>query len=725
MDSDEESCTMLDLLAYNCIELKDSLETAGGPGDEEKIIFEYLKKSNDLHKPISDFKEDSDWFNVTEPLSSECLKGKIIVLDFFTYCCINCMHILPGLKAIEQLISVEDGLLIIGVHSAKFENEKDSSNLLSAIQRYDITHPVINDVNSSMWNELNIKCWPTLLILGPSLNPIFVLMGEESYETLKKFVSTSLKYYRGLGEIREHSLPLNPATELIVSHSLKFPGKIVCLKKNPMENCAELYAVSDSGNNRVLILNAAGEVLQKIGGKLSGMVDGDFKSARFNNPQGIDFLNNDILFVADTDNHAIRRINLRKKMVETIVGTGKQGFDMKGGGFGIEQEISSPWDLCVIRAKDQDMSFHMEESEMAKKVMLVIAMAGTHQVWAYFLDDIIWWKSLKYVAENCCAIAGNGLEANQNNSYPQNASFAQPSGITFASTSNQLFIADSESSSIRSLALDCGKVAAVAGAERNPSNLFAYGDTDGVGYTAKFQHPLAVAYNESDEHIYVADTYNHKIKKIDIKTATVSTCSFSLKGQFNEPGGLCLNPNGDVLYVADTNNHSIEVIQLETGKQKTLNIQFDLQTNRRQELGTVIWYPQLLRMNKLGGKIKLSVSIQLVDVHLTEGAPQKWNVYLPNQSWYIGQPNGVYTPNESIELDITSPRQQISSTGPGELVSETRGEIVLTVKLSLCRNNLCFPKMFSLKFETVYDESGLDFIIEEVVCIVDENGVKL
>lgn len=186
MDS-EETYTMLDVLAHNCTELQEKLSKAE-PNTEDDIIQAYLEKTEMEHKPVKDFKEDSDWFNVTEPLSlADSLQGKLVILDFFTYCCINCMHVLPDLKKIEQLFSVEDGLLIIGVHSAKFDNEKDSSNILSAIQRYDITHPVINDANSVMWNDLNIQCWPTLLILGPLANPLFVLMGEGQYDLLKRY----------------------------------------------------------------------------------------------------------------------------------------------------------------------------------------------------------------------------------------------------------------------------------------------------------------------------------------------------------------------------------------------------------------------------------------------------------------------------------------------------------------------------------------------------------
>lgn len=117
-----------------------------------------------------------DWFNVLEPLSRDSLGGKVVILDFFTYCCINCMHILPDLKKIEDSYSVEDGLVVIGVHSAKFDNEKDSDNILSAVQRYNITHPVVNDFTQSMWTDLKVVCWPTLIILGKLFNVSKILL---------------------------------------------------------------------------------------------------------------------------------------------------------------------------------------------------------------------------------------------------------------------------------------------------------------------------------------------------------------------------------------------------------------------------------------------------------------------------------------------------------------------------------------------------------------------
>lgn len=542
-------------------------------------------------------------------------------------------------------------------------------------------------------------------------------------------MTASLKFFKKKGAIKEHSLPLNPATELFVVNNLKFPGKIVCSKKSYTDEGAELYAVSDSGNNRILILNSMGNVLQKVGGKLPGFIDGDFKSSRFNNPQGLDFLNNDILYVADTDNHAIRKIDLKQKTVETVVGNGRQGFDRFGGKVGRNQEISSPWDLCLYKTRDMDMSFHMDESTIPERNLIIIAMAGNHQIWALFLEDVIWWKYKKYTAGTCIAIAGNGVEENRNNSYPMNASFAQPSGISIMRSTKELFIADSESSSIRKMTLTDGKVMAVAGGDRNPVNLFAYGDVDSKLYLAKFQHPLGVTANEKDSNVYVADTYNHKIKKIDVKAMNVTSCKVfdqsNNEYQFNEPGGLCLSPSGDILYVADTNNHSIEIIDLHSFKCKPLTITFDV-TPIKHDLGEIIEFPQL-KIKPSGGKLRLSILLTLNDLHFTEGAPQKWNIFLPNDNWYINQLNGVYKSSEPIELDITVPPISIPvSPTPGEDSSNNNNyDIHLAFKLNFCKNNICFPRLFSIKFQTTYVENGLDCIIEEACVKVCENSVSL
>ncbi|XP_055593484.1 NHL repeat-containing protein 2 isoform X2 [Uranotaenia lowii] len=704
--SSPDSQDMLDVLAYNCSKLSQDLWEASGANEKRKIVAEYVKNADREGKSIKDFKEDLDWFNVTEPLSLDgSLRGKIVVLDFFTYCCINCMHILPDLKRLEHLYSVEDGLVVIGVHSAKFENEKNSANILSAVQRYEISHPVVNDNVSSMWRNLRVQCWPTLIILGPRANPLFVIMGEGQFEDLKLFVSSSLKYYRDKGAIQGHSLPINQTNELIETSHLQFPGKISCSYVGSDNSKSPMYAISDSGNHRILVIDSEGMVLHRIGGRKPGFVDGDFRKARFNAPQGVAFQNDHVLYVADNENHAIRKIDLKTKQVTTVAGNGNQGSDRIGGKAGRDQIISSPWDVACYQTRDLDMSFHSDESKAPLKDVLLIAMAGIHQIWALFPEETIWWKFKKYSAGSCLAIAGNGREENRNNSYPNNAAFAQPSGLAINRESKELYLADSESSSIRKMSLSDGKVLAVAGGDRNPLDLFSFGDIDGKLYSAKFQHPLGVAYNSKDNCIYVTDTYNHKIKKINATTNVATTCTFrDAEGNirtFNEPAGCCIDPTGQYLFIADTNNHEILVGDLTDLTIRPLKIRFKAQDGDQiDNSGDIYVFEHTFKITPDGGKVQVKLEFGYLEsnVKLTQGAPQKWSLSLPSEKWRCDTMQGsISSLNDGLSLTISVPKG-----------SEQSKPIQGTVnfKLNLCANDVCFPKDFSVGLNFAHDVTG-------------------
>ncbi|KAL1388244.1 hypothetical protein pipiens_012687 [Culex pipiens pipiens] len=709
--SSPEGQDMLDALAYNCTKLSNELWEASGLGEKRKLVTEYLRTADRDGKSVRDFKEDLDWFNVTEPLSFEgALKGKIVVLDFFTYCCINCMHILPDLKRLEHLYSVEDGLVVVGVHSAKFENEKDSANIAAAVQRYEISHPVVNDNVASMWRALRVQCWPTLMILGPRANPLFVIMGEGHFDDLKLYVSTAMKFYKDKGAILNHSLPMNLASSQVETSHLQFPGKIACSYREGISdgNDNPLYAISDSGNHRILVVNSEGTVLHRVGGKKSGFVDGDFRKARFNAPQGLAFQNDDVIFVADNENHAIRRIDLKAKQVTTVAGSGQQGCDRIGGKIGRDQIISSPWDVAVYRTRNLDMSFHSDESKVPLRDVIFIAMAGIHQIWAIFEEETIWWKFKKYPAGSCLAVAGNGREENRNNSYPNNAAFAQPSGLALNRDAKELYLADSESSSIRKMSLADGKVLAVAGGDRNPLDLFSFGDVDGKLYAAKLQHPLGVAYNARDNCIYVADTYNHKIKKINASTNVATTCTFtdeagSIK-QFSEPAGLCLDPSGRYLYIADTNNHQIAVADLTDSTIRPLKVRFGTQQSESDQPdnpGDTYTYENTFKVPPEGGKVLLKLEFGYLEsnVKLTEGAPQKWSLALPSDKWRCDTMAGTISSlNDGLNLTVGVPKG-VEASRPEQAQ--------VNFKLNLCANEgVCFPKEFAVGLNFAHDVTG-------------------
>ncbi|KAM4703614.1 NHL repeat-containing protein 2 [Rhinophrynus dorsalis] len=554
------ACSLSSLLALQT-QLECDLQEASTTEDKEQLVLDYLGKvscrAGELRVP--EFVQGLQWLNTEGPISlHEDLHGKVVVLDFFTYCCINCMHLLPDLHSLEHKFSDKDGLVIVGVHSAKFPNEKVLDNIKSAVLRYNITHPVVNDADATLWQELDVSCWPTLVILGPQGNLLFSLVGEGHKEKLFLFTSQALKFYKERKEINDVSIPVKLYKDSLPPSPLLFPGKVAS------DVSGDKLVIADTGHHRILVVKKNGQVLHTIGGSEQGLKNGSFSESSFNSPQGVAIRDN-VIYVADTENHLIRKIDLDTQSVSTVAGIGSQGEDKVGGALGEQQPISSPWDVTFGAPGGSE------------QCVLWIAMAGTHQIWALFLEDGKLPKGSNLPKGSCIRFAGSGNEENRNNSYPHKAGFAQPSGLSMCLNDpwNCLFVADSESSTIRSVSLKDGAVKHLVGGERDPMNLFAFGDTDGAGISAKLQHPLGVAWDQKRNVLYVADSYNHKIKVVDPKTKNCITLagtgrasnitgpSFT-QATFNEPGGLCVGGDGQLLYVADTNNHQIKVLDLET-----------------------------------------------------------------------------------------------------------------------------------------------------------------
>ncbi|KAK7485866.1 hypothetical protein BaRGS_00022861 [Batillaria attramentaria] len=586
--------------------------------------FSKLDKQNSFRVP--DFDEGLDWLNVSEPLtfsSKESLRGKVVVLDFFTYCCVNCLHVLPDLHQLEQHHSVEEGLVVVGVHSAKFLNEKVTANILSAVLRYDITHPVVNDSETHLWQQMSIMCWPTFVIVGPQGQVLYYIVGEGHSDTLFEFVELALEYYQDQGQISSHSLPINLEKQRQREAALHFPGKVHIVSQ------LNQLAVADTGHHRILLLDRTTGVVQAvIGGKEKGFHDGSFEEARFSSPQSIASLGN-VLFVADTENHVLRKVDLSTGFVTTLAGTGQQGDDKQGGELGIQQPLSTPWDVVVGTSPGGE-----------KDTVVYIAMAGTHQIWAYCLKDVTFWKNKKYQAGTCVAVVGSGNEENRNNSYPDKASFAQPSGLAVGQ--DGIFVADSESSTVRMISMKDGSVKGLIGGDRDPRNLFAYGDKEGVGYDVRLQHPLAVSLMTTDGPLLVADSYNHKIKSVDIrKKECVTVIGTSTPGntagdlstaQLNEPGGLCVEEGAQLVYIADTNNHSIKVLDWKSKTVTELPVVFgESKVDKGQTKLDVAALSQGEHLPEVsvrpGGQLTLDLKLQLAPtLHGNQEAPSGWKL---------------------------------------------------------------------------------------------------
>jgi len=482
-----------------------------------------------------DFKGADGWLNTDKPISINDLKGQVVLLDFWTYCCINCMHIFPDLHYLEEKYSNEP-VVVIGVHSGKFDQEKDADHIRQAILRHNITHPVAVDSEYKIWNEYGVNAWPTLILIGPDGKVIGAVSGEGHRELLDRKIAELLAEGKQKG-ILAKPLHFKSERESFKSGVLEFPGKVLA------DEAGKRLLISDTNHHRVLVSDLNGKVSQVIGAGAIGLKDGPFAEARFHQPQGLALsADGKTLYIADTENHALRAADLEKHTVLTIAGTGSQAHMLPDDSPAKTTALSSPWDLTRIGSK------------------LYIAMAGMHQIWVMDLDK-----------QTITLFAGAGREGNRD---AENATawFAQPSGL--ASDGSHLFVADSEASSIRSVDLaPNGSTKTIAGS----GDLFGFGKHDGIGRDATFQHPLGVAL--SGTTLYVADTFNNLIRTIDVRTNQVGTWLGSGKSDpgtdaapnLYEPGGITVA--GGTLYIADTNHHRILAVDAATKKSQILNVQ--------------------------------------------------------------------------------------------------------------------------------------------------------
>lgn len=464
------------------------------------------------------------WLNTDHPLSLAELRGRIVLLDFWTYCCINCMHILPDLKILEERYPNE--LVVIGVHSAKFTNEGQSDNIRQAILRYEIAHPVVNDARFAIWQQYGVRSWPTLLMIDPEGYAVAAYSGEGNLARIDRDIQLLIQTYP---EVTKQT-PFHVTHEEAPATPLRYPGKVLA----DFEHAR--LVIADSNHNQIVVCTPDGAVLARIGSGAIGRADGTYDSATFNHPQGMARVG-DLLYVADTENHLLRAVDLMAERVTTVAGTGTQARFRATGGDALTTDINSPWDLAYVNDE------------------LYIAMAGPHQIWVYCPS-----------ARRVDVFAGSGAEARVDGTLDY-AAFAQPSGIT--TDGKNLYIADSETSSIRQIDLDVGRVTTLVG-----EDLFEFGDVDGSGARVRLQHPLGVEY--ANGALLIADTYNHKIKRLDLATQSVTTLAGTGEpgaadgspGQLYEPGGLSV-AGGDC-YIADTNNHLLRRLDLTTGALTTI-----------------------------------------------------------------------------------------------------------------------------------------------------------
>jgi thiol-disulfide isomerase/thioredoxin len=457
------------------------------------------------------------WLNTGgRPLRLVDLRGKIVILDFWTFCCINCLHVLDELRPIEDKYA--DVLVIIGVHSPKFEHEKDPAALAAAVERYGVHHPVLDDPALDMWQQYTAKAWPTLCVIDPEGYVVASMAGEGHAEGLARLIERLIEEHDGKATLRRGDGPYVPPEP--EPTTLRFPGKAIAIGGDLL--------VADSAHHSLAVLDADLGEIRRIGSGTRGRADGGPAQAQFNEPGGLCRLPAEVaalcgydVVVADTVNHLLRGVRLDSGEVRTVAGSGRPwrstvDFDAHDA---LAADLSSPWDVAWFDGR------------------VIVAMAGVHQLW--------WFDPVKRTTGG---YAGTTVEALRDGPL-QEAWFAQPSGLSAAG--DRLWIADSESSALRYIA--GGAVHTVVG-----QGLFDFGHMDGPAAAALLQHPLGVLALD-DGTVLVADTYNGAVRRYH--DGTVETVATGLA----EPSDLVLTGTGSVL-VVESAAHRIVPLDAGSGR---------------------------------------------------------------------------------------------------------------------------------------------------------------
>lgn len=447
------------------------------------------------------------WLNTGgRALSLADVRGRILLLDFWTFCCINCLHVLDELRPLEEKYG--DVLVVVGVHSPKFEHERDPAALAAAVERYGVPHPVLDDPDLVTWQQYAARAWPTLCVVDPEGYLVATMAGEGHAEGLTRLIDELIETHTAKGTLRRGDRPdvavVEPAT------ALRFPGKAIALDGGTL-------LVSDSARHSVVELASDGEtVLRRIGSGVRGRADGGPGDARFSEPQGLcqlpahaaEVAGYDVV-VADTVNHLLRGVRLETGEVSTIAGTGRPWRSTVDDHAHDAQSIdlSSPWDLAWYDDR------------------VIVAMAGIHQLW--------WFDPIKRTTGG---YAGTTVEALRDGTLPD-VWMAQPSGLSTSADGRRLWVADSETSALRFV--EDGVMTTAVG-----QGLFDFGHVDGPAAQALLQHPLGVC-ALPDGSVLVADTYNGAVRRFDPGTGLVSTVA----GDLAEPSDLVVTGDGAVLVV--------------------------------------------------------------------------------------------------------------------------------------------------------------------------------
>lgn len=460
--------------------------------------------------PAPPLPADLEWVNTDAPPRLETLRGRVVLLWFWSYDNVNSWNLMPQLRRLEELH--HDGLAVIGVHCPKYPHQRDGEALLRAVNRHRLRHPVANDRDVRVWQDYGIGAWPSVALVDATGRLAAIYAGEGRGAEIEAQVGALLD------EAAAHDQRVYEPTEAVARPEprgvLAFPGGLLVDEQR--------LFVADTGHDRVVECSHDGRVVRVFGSGNAGHADGVAALACFRQPHGLARRGN-ALYVADTGNHCVRRVDLVSGEVDTVLGTARAGRSRPVAAEAAATALNTPLGLAV--AGDD----------------LFVAVAGQHQVWRFDLATGL--VSVLAGTGDLGLVDGHGNEA----------AFAQPSGL--AAIGRELLVADAASSAIRAIEVDSGHVDTVLG-----RGLYVFGDATGARVEARLQNPLALAADPRGL-LYVADSYNDAIKLVSRRSG--ETRPLRMAHPLREPQALAVARN--TLWIANTNQHEILAIDLASG----------------------------------------------------------------------------------------------------------------------------------------------------------------
>ena len=467
-----------------------------------------------------------DWLNTARPLTLNELRGKIVLLEFWTSNCVNCRENSAALARVRATFPHET--MVIGVHSGAGMTRE---SLRQAVMRADMLYPIVDDPQHTLARLYNVTTFPIVTLLDPLGGYVLQEVGPIDPDKYCDIVKTMVADYDRAGVLERKPL-VERAAPAVTPEEIREPQRVLKFPSRLLVLGHRLY-LADTGHHRIVEIQLdadgrAGEVLRVFGSGRAARQDGAPAEAAFAGPHGL-ASDGQRLFVADTDNHSVRSVALASGQVTTLVSPQPGSLSPR-----------SPWALAL----------HGD--------LLFIAMAGFHQVWVLIEPG---------QSNQVGPFVGNGRAGFANGTAVE-ASFNQPRDLVLAGPA--LIVADTFNHALRRITWE--------GPPRADSLTSGLpGDSDGPLALAKLSQPGGLAIGP-DGRVAVSDSANHKLKLIS--QGQLSTFAGTgepgltdgrlAAARFHQPDGLAWG--GSLLYVADAHNHAVRVLDPASGTVSTLRL---------------------------------------------------------------------------------------------------------------------------------------------------------